>query len=91
MLKEISQNGTAVIMATHNHTLVEKYPGTVYKCEHGRLEDITKSYHDFRLADEPRQGQHRGEIHGKNGNIKKRNKNESYEVWRHSPLVHRRE
>ncbi len=53
MLKEISQNGTAVIMATHNHTLVEKHPGTVYKCEHGRLEDITKSYHDFRLADEP--------------------------------------
>ena len=53
MLKEISQHGTAVIMSTHNLSLVEQFPGIVYKCERGKIEDITKSYRDIQLIDEP--------------------------------------
>lgn len=53
MLKEIAQHGTAVVMSTHNLTLVENFPGIVYKCEHGKIEDITKSYHGVNLIDEP--------------------------------------
>jgi cell division transport system ATP-binding protein len=53
MLKEISQHGTSVIMSTHNLSLVEQFPGIVYKCEQGKIEDITKSYRDVKLIDEP--------------------------------------
>ncbi len=37
LLHSISQKGTAVIMTTHNHHLVECYPGKVLKCEGRRL------------------------------------------------------
>jgi cell division transport system ATP-binding protein len=32
-LHRIAQEGTAVIMATHNLNFVEKYPGRIIKCE----------------------------------------------------------
>lgn len=32
LLHEISQNGTAVVMATHNHSFAAKYPGRVLCC-----------------------------------------------------------
>lgn len=36
-LHEISKNGTAVIMATHNLTFVEQFPGRVVRCERKHL------------------------------------------------------
>lgn len=36
-LHEISANGTAVIMATHNMTLVQQFPGRVLRCEGKQL------------------------------------------------------
>ena len=33
LLYEISENGTAVIMATHNLQLIEGFPGRVFRCE----------------------------------------------------------
>lgn len=33
LLHEIAENGTAVIMATHNLQLVDEYPGKVLRCE----------------------------------------------------------
>lgn len=36
-LHEISASGTAVIMATHNLTLVDQFPARVMKCEEKRL------------------------------------------------------
>ena len=36
-LHEISANGTAVIMATHNMSLVQQFPGRVLRCEDKRL------------------------------------------------------
>lgn len=33
LLKEITEQGTAVLIATHDHRLVNKYPGTVYRIE----------------------------------------------------------
>ena len=50
LLKEISQTGTAVIMTTHNIPLLDRYPGTVYRCLDGRLEEVTDSY---KLMPEP--------------------------------------
>lgn len=36
-LHEISKNGTAVIMATHNLSFVEQFPGRVVRCERKHL------------------------------------------------------
>ena len=33
MLRKISESGTAVLMATHNYGLIQKYPGRILKCE----------------------------------------------------------
>jgi cell division transport system ATP-binding protein len=37
LLKEISISGTSVLMATHNYTLLKKFPGRTLKCEDGKL------------------------------------------------------
>ena len=37
LLKDISRKGTAVIMSTHNISLIQKYPGIVYCCTDGTL------------------------------------------------------
>lgn len=40
LLHEISRKGTTVIMSTHNHSLVNKYPARVVKCENDMLQDV---------------------------------------------------
>lgn len=37
LLKEISDSGRAVLMATHNYALFEQFSGRILKCEHGRV------------------------------------------------------
>ena len=37
LLFQISDNGRAVIMATHNYTLLKKFPTRTLKCEDGKL------------------------------------------------------
>lgn len=39
LLMDISSNGCSVLMATHNYTLIEKFPARIIKCENGRLYD----------------------------------------------------
>lgn len=39
LLKEICKTGTAVIMSTHNWGMIEQYPGIVYKCEDGKIQE----------------------------------------------------
>ena len=39
LFQEINKNGTAILMATHNHELLRKYPYRVLKCENGVLLD----------------------------------------------------
>jgi len=52
LLKQITQSGTAVVMTTHNTSLLKEYPGIVYRCINQRLEDITKDYNNMSLYDE---------------------------------------
>ena len=40
LLHDIARHGTAVIMATHNMTLVEQFPARVMKCEGRRVSEI---------------------------------------------------
>lgn len=51
LLRQISQTGTAIVMSTHNMVLVNKYPGIVYRCADGILEEVTKDYNEV-LAEE---------------------------------------
>ena len=44
LLKEITQQGTAVVMTTHNIPMLDKFPGIVYRCKDGELRDVTKEY-----------------------------------------------
>lgn len=39
LLTTISKSGTAVLMATHDLSLVEKFPGRVLKCAEGKIEE----------------------------------------------------
>ena len=49
LLRQTTQAGTAVVMTTHNIALLDKYPGIVYRCIDGRLEDITDNYNSMDL------------------------------------------
>lgn len=40
LLHEIAAKGTAVIMSTHNYTVVQKYPGRIFKCEDGYMKEV---------------------------------------------------
>ncbi|MGB3851718.1 MAG: ATP-binding cassette domain-containing protein [Tunicatimonas sp.] len=44
---EINRQGTTVLMATHNHEFVKKYPSRVLKCENGHLRDSQKETFDL--------------------------------------------
>ena len=49
LLRQISQTGTAVILTTHNIPLLDKYPGIVYRCADGALEEITDDYNKISM------------------------------------------
>ena len=52
LLRQVTQTGTAVVMTTHNIQLLDEYPGIVYRCIDGRLEDITETYNTMALYDD---------------------------------------
>ncbi len=37
LLFQISKSGRAVVMATHNYSIMEKFPSRIIKCENGKL------------------------------------------------------
>lgn len=43
LLQKIAQDGTAVIMSTHNYSIVQTFPGDIIKCEDGTLHKMTNS------------------------------------------------
>ena len=45
ILSELSQNGTAVIMTTHNLQLIPMVKSRIFNCEDHSLEEITSIYH----------------------------------------------
>ncbi|MBQ4386238.1 MAG: ATP-binding cassette domain-containing protein [Prevotella sp.] len=55
LLRQITQSGTAVVMTTHNTSLLKEFPGIVYRCINQQLEDITKNYNTMSLYEEEEQ------------------------------------
>ncbi len=49
LFQEINRNGTAVLMATHNHTFLDKYPARVLKTDEGKVLDSAKELFSFSL------------------------------------------
>jgi cell division transport system ATP-binding protein len=43
LLFDISHSGRAVLMATHNYSLIRKYPSRTLKCENGRVSSISEN------------------------------------------------
>lgn len=37
LLHKISQQGTAVLMATHDYRIINKFPGTIFQCANGTI------------------------------------------------------
>lgn len=52
LLKNITRANTAVVITTHNITLLDKIPGIVYRCENGILTEVTKEYNHMVLAED---------------------------------------
>ena len=52
LLKQISQTGTAIVMTTHNIPMLDKFPGIVYRCKDGSMQDVTNDYNQMDLTDE---------------------------------------
>lgn len=44
LLKNITKTGTAVVMTTHNLPLIDQFPGIVYRCENGHINEVTQEY-----------------------------------------------
>jgi len=44
---EINKAGTAVMMATHNHQFIEKFPARVIKCEAGKIRDSKNEQFEY--------------------------------------------
>ena len=40
LLQDISKTGRAVIVATHNHTILKKFPSRTMRCENGKLSEV---------------------------------------------------
>jgi len=49
LFMEINKSGTALFMATHDHTLISNHPGRILKCENGKLLD--SKFETFELSD----------------------------------------
>jgi cell division transport system ATP-binding protein len=51
LLMDISKTGRAVLMATHNYALMEKFPSRTLKCENGKVLSIENNIDQFIAVD----------------------------------------
>lgn len=52
ILKDTCQTGTTVIMSTHNISLLDRFPGKVYRCKDGGLSRLTDKHEACDLDEE---------------------------------------
>lgn len=45
ILQSVREQGAAVVMVTHNISLLSTFPGIVYRCEDGQLREVTQEYY----------------------------------------------
>ncbi len=49
LLMDLNQEGTAIVMVTHNRSIFEKYPGRVFSCEKEHCEEVVEEGIDITL------------------------------------------
>lgn len=52
LLKGITAQGTAVVMSTHNISMLNRYPGIVYRCKDGHIAEVTHEYNNLDLSED---------------------------------------
>lgn len=52
LLRNITSNGTAVVMSTHNISMLNRFPGIVYRCHDGHIADVTREYNNMDLTED---------------------------------------
>jgi cell division transport system ATP-binding protein len=52
LLKDITSQGTAVVMSTHNMPMLDRFPGIVYRCEDGHISEVTSEFNKLHLTEE---------------------------------------
>ncbi len=52
LLKDITAQGTSVVMSTHNISMLNRYPGIVYRCRKGKLTEATHEYNKLDLSED---------------------------------------
>lgn len=49
LLRSLPQQGTAVVMVTHNLQYLQDFPGIVYRCQDGTISEVTQDFSPFSL------------------------------------------
>lgn len=52
LMKDISKNGTAVVVSTHNIPMLDLFPGIVYRCKDGTMTDVTSEFNQINLNED---------------------------------------
>lgn len=52
LLRNITKQGTAVVMSTHNIPMLNRFPGIVYRCKDGKIDDVTQEYNKLDLSED---------------------------------------
>ena len=52
LLKNLTKSNTAVVITTHNITMLNKIPGIVYCCKDGTIAEVTKEYNHLDLTED---------------------------------------
>ena len=46
LLRSVCDQGTAVVVVTHNLSILQSHPGIVYLCKDGRVSEVTEQYNN---------------------------------------------
>ena len=52
LLKDITSQGTTVVMSTHNMPMLDRFPGSVYRCQDGSVHEVTGEFNKLVLSEE---------------------------------------
>uniref|UniRef100_A0AB33JQT4 ATP-binding cassette domain-containing protein n=1 Tax=Prevotella sp. GTC17262 TaxID=3236797 RepID=A0AB33JQT4_9BACT len=61
LLKNITGTGAAVIMTTHNISMLNQFPGIVYRCKDKTLQDVTNEHSQLDLINEEEEEEERAD------------------------------
>lgn len=52
LLFRFANEGTAVVMVTHNLPLIKEHPSITYRCQDAQMEDVTNDFHHLVIVDD---------------------------------------